>query len=99
MRAARIAVLVRVRFATRCSMHIRKGSSIATWKPSNILIGLYDGRPVPKAIDFFGVAKATGTKLNSERRLLVHVRVGHAIGTWNTCGLEQAELEQPVGIH
>ena len=26
-------------------------------KPSNILVGLYDGKPVPKVIDF-GLAKA-----------------------------------------
>src|SRR5262245_62728293 len=34
-------------------------------KPSNILVALYDGMPVPKVIDF-GVAKATGPKLNEK---------------------------------
>jgi serine/threonine protein kinase len=36
-------------------------------KPSNVMVTLYDGRPVPKVIDF-GVAKATEQKL-TERTL------------------------------
>ncbi len=34
-------------------------------KPTNILVALYDGRPVPKVIDF-GVAKATGSSLTEK---------------------------------
>jgi serine/threonine protein kinase len=37
----------------------QKGIIHRDLKPSNILVGLYDGQPVPKVIDF-GVAKATG---------------------------------------
>ena len=46
------------RSARRCSTRIKKGSSTAIIKPSNILVTLHDGVPVPKVIDF-GVAKAT----------------------------------------
>jgi eukaryotic-like serine/threonine-protein kinase len=35
-------------------------------KPSNILVASYDGKPVPKVIDF-GVAKATGPRLAGHR--------------------------------
>ena len=34
-------------------------------KPSNVLVALYDGKPVPKVIDF-GVAKATGQQLTEK---------------------------------
>src|SRR5262249_29384361 len=34
-------------------------------KPSNILVAQYDGRPVPKVIDF-GVAKAAGQQLTEQ---------------------------------
>src|SRR5207248_11138164 len=34
-------------------------------KPSNVLVALQDGRPVPKVIDF-GIAKATGPKLTDK---------------------------------
>ena len=37
----------------------QKGIIHRDFKPSNVLIALYDGKPVPKVIDF-GVAKATG---------------------------------------
>jgi serine/threonine protein kinase/Flp pilus assembly protein TadD len=57
-------------------------------KPSNVLIGLYDGRPVPKVIDF-GVAKATGQKL-TERTMFTEV--GQIIGTLEYMAPEQAEL-------
>ena len=43
-------------------------------KPSNVLIAPYDGRPVPKIIDF-GVAKAIGQRL-TERTLVHGVRGG-----------------------
>jgi WD40 repeat protein len=57
-------------------------------KPSNILVGLYDGVPVPKVIDF-GVAKATGPRL-TERS--VYTEVGSIIGTLEYMSPEQAEL-------
>src|SRR5262249_56161730 len=40
----------------------QKGIIHRDLKPSNVLIACYDGRPVPKVIDF-GVAKATGPQL------------------------------------
>ena len=46
-------------------------------KPSNVMVTLHDGRPVPKVIDF-GVAKATGQAL-TERTL--HTGLGAVVGT------------------
>jgi tetratricopeptide (TPR) repeat protein len=57
-------------------------------KPSNILVGLYDGRPMPKVIDF-GVAKATGPRLTQQS---VYTEVGSIIGTLEYMSPEQAEL-------
>jgi WD40 repeat protein len=56
-------------------------------KPSNVMITLYDGRPVPKVIDF-GVAKATEQKL-TERTLFTHY--GTLVGTLEYMSPEQAE--------
>ena len=57
-------------------------------KPSNVLIAPYDGRPVPKIIDF-GVAKATGQRL-TERTL--YTGFGAVVGTLEYMSPEQAEL-------
>jgi serine/threonine protein kinase/tetratricopeptide (TPR) repeat protein len=57
-------------------------------KPANILVAPYDGRPVPKIIDF-GVAKATGQRL-TERTLFTGF--GAVIGTLEYMSPEQAEL-------
>ena len=57
-------------------------------KPSNILIAAYDGKPVPKVIDF-GVAKATGAKL-TERTLFTGL--GGLVGTFEYMSPEQAEF-------
>ncbi len=57
-------------------------------KPSNVLIAAYDGRPVPKVIDF-GVAKATGGKL-TERTLFTGF--GGLVGTFEYMSPEQAEF-------
>jgi tetratricopeptide (TPR) repeat protein/serine/threonine protein kinase len=57
-------------------------------KPANILVAPYDGRPVPKIIDF-GVAKATGRRL-TERTLFTGF--GAVIGTFEYMSPEQAEL-------
>jgi serine/threonine protein kinase len=59
-------------------------------KPSNVLVCPYDGRPVPKVIDF-GVAKATGSKL-TERALFT--QVGSVVGTLEYMSPEQAEVNQ-----
>jgi tetratricopeptide (TPR) repeat protein/tRNA A-37 threonylcarbamoyl transferase component Bud32 len=57
-------------------------------KPSNILVTRYDGKPVPKVIDF-GVAKATGPRLTEQS---VYTEVGVLIGTLEYMSPEQAEL-------
>ncbi len=59
-------------------------------KPSNVLIAPYDGRPVPKMIDF-GVAKAMGQRL-TERTL--YTGFGAVVGTLEYMSPEQAELNQ-----
>jgi serine/threonine protein kinase len=45
----------------------QKGIIHRDLKPSNVLIASYDGRPVPKVIDF-GVAKAIGQQLTDRDR-------------------------------
>jgi serine/threonine protein kinase len=57
-------------------------------KPANVLVAPYDGRPVPKVIDF-GVAKATGQRL-TERTLFTGF--GAVVGTLEYMSPEQAEL-------
>ncbi len=57
-------------------------------KPSNVMVTLYDGTPVPKVIDF-GVAKATEQKL-TERTLFT--QYGTLVGTVEYMSPEQAEM-------
>ncbi len=57
-------------------------------KPSNVMITLYDGKPVPKVIDF-GVAKATEQRL-TERTLFT--QYGTMVGTLEYMSPEQAEM-------
>src|SRR5262249_31847032 len=59
-------------------------------KPSNVLVALYDGKPVPKVIDF-GVAKAAGQAL-TEKTLVTGF--GNIVGTLEYMSPEQAELNQ-----
>jgi serine/threonine protein kinase len=66
----------------------QKGIIHRDLKPSNVLVASYDGKPVPKVIDF-GVAKATGAKL-TERTLFTGF--GGIIGTLEYMSPEQAEL-------
>jgi serine/threonine protein kinase/tetratricopeptide (TPR) repeat protein len=56
-------------------------------KPTNILVALYDGKPVPKVIDF-GVAKAIEQRL-TERTLFT--QFGQVVGTVEYMSPEQAE--------
>ena len=57
-------------------------------KPTNVMITLHDGQPVPKVIDF-GIAKATSARL-TEKTLFTEY--GQLIGTPAYMSPEQAEL-------
>src|SRR5579884_1505289 len=59
-------------------------------KPSNVLVCLYDGRPVPKVIDF-GVAKAIEQPLVQQT---LFTQYGQIVGTLEYMSPEQAELNQ-----
>jgi serine/threonine protein kinase len=66
----------------------QKGIIHRDLKPGNVLVASYDGRPVPKVIDF-GVAKATGGRL-TERTLFT--ALGGIVGTLEYMSPEQAEF-------
>src|SRR5205823_11882158 len=66
----------------------QKGVIHRDLKPSNVLVAPYDGRPVPKVIDF-GLAKAAGQAL-TERTLFTGL--GAVVGTPEYMSPEQAEL-------
>jgi WD40 repeat protein len=68
----------------------QKGIIHRDLKPSNVMVAQYDGKPVPKVIDF-GVAKAMGQKL-TEATLFTHF--GQVVGTLEYMSPEQAELNQ-----
>src|SRR5262245_60179449 len=66
----------------------QKGVIHRDLKPSNVLVAEYDGKPVPKVIDF-GVAKAAGAKL-SEHAL--STEAGSLVGTLEYMAPEHADL-------
>ena len=57
-------------------------------KPSNVLVTMQDGKPVPKIIDF-GIAKATEQKLTERSLYTQHATV---MGTLEYMSPEQAEM-------
>jgi tetratricopeptide (TPR) repeat protein/serine/threonine protein kinase len=56
-------------------------------KPTNVMVALHDGKPVPKVIDF-GVAKATEQRLTDRTLFTQH---GIVVGTLEYMSPEQAE--------
>jgi serine/threonine protein kinase/tetratricopeptide (TPR) repeat protein len=66
----------------------QKGVIHRDLKPSNVLVAPYDGRPVPKVIDF-GVAKAAGQQLTDQTLV---TGFGALVGTPEYMSPEQAEL-------
>jgi WD40 repeat protein len=68
----------------------QKGIIHRDLKPSNVLVAEYDGKPVPKVIDF-GVAKATAQRL-TERTMFT--QYGQLIGTFEYMSPEQARFNQ-----
>jgi serine/threonine protein kinase/tetratricopeptide (TPR) repeat protein len=66
----------------------QKGIIHRDMKPSNVLVVMDGGRPVPKIIDF-GVAKATAQRLTEQT---VFTRLGQWIGTPEYMSPEQAEM-------
>jgi hypothetical protein len=84
----RLELLVPVCQAIQHAHH--KGVIHRDVKPSNVLVALYDDRPVPKVIDF-GVAKATGPQLTEQT---LHTGFGAVVGTVEYMSPEQASFNQ-----
>jgi len=59
-------------------------------KPSNVLVGELDQKPVPKIMDF-GLAKATGPRLTEAT---MYTEVGGLVGTPDYMSPEQADITE-----
>lgn len=82
---ARLELFVRICHAVHHAH--QKGIIHRDLKPSNILVGMVDGVPTPKIIDF-GVAKATQSRLSEQT---LYTEIGQIIGTPLYMSPEQAE--------
>lgn len=68
----------------------QKGIIHRDLKPTNVLVAEYDGKPVPKVIDF-GVAKATAQRLTEKT---MFTELGQLVGTVEYMSPEQARFNQ-----
>jgi tetratricopeptide (TPR) repeat protein/tRNA A-37 threonylcarbamoyl transferase component Bud32 len=84
--AERLGLFVRVCAAIQHAH--QKGVLHRDIKPGNVLVGLEDGKPAPKVIDF-GVAKALHQQLTDQS---VYTEVGTVVGTLEYMSPEQAQL-------
>jgi WD40 repeat protein/serine/threonine protein kinase len=82
----RLALFVQVCRAVQHAHH--RGVIHRDIKPTNVLVTLHDGKPVPKVIDF-GIAKATGQRLTDKT---LFTNFAQMVGTPLYMSPEQAQM-------